>query len=193
MLHELSLDLAVNVLTSILRAYVAESPMDHLAGTLKKGGIKDLLIFFPPNRRTDANLDAHFRSAGLPQVADWWTRKRNALTKEDIAKAVKEALERDSDVRLCFLFCFRNSRASFSFLLFLLFPFPGADETQVVAAVRAVVEERPLPEAELVTSLWLGLMAQVDWSARPDQIEGLALREVSVRCCPPNLPNCSDN
>jgi hypothetical protein len=31
-------------------------------------------------------------------------------------------------------------------------------------------------------SLWQGLMAQVDWSARPDQIEGLALREVSVRC-----------
>lgn len=52
---------------------------------------------------------------------------------------------------------------------------------QVVAAVQAVVEERPLPEAELVGSLWQGLMAQVDWSARPDQIEGLALREVSVR------------
>ena len=58
---------------------------------------------------------------------------------------------------------------------------------QVIAAVRAVVEERPLPEAELVASLWHGLMAQVDWSARPDQIEGLALREVSVRCSP-NLP-----
>lgn len=51
-----------------------------------------------------------------------------------------------------------------------------------MAAVRAVVEERPLPDAEVVVSLWQGLMAQVDWSAaRPDQIEGLALREVSVR------------
>ena len=47
--------------------------------------------------------------------------------------------------------------------------------------MRAVVEERPLPEAELVASLWQGLMAQVDWSARVDQMEGLALREVSVR------------
>ena len=54
-----------------------------------------------------------------------------------------------------------------------------------MAAVRAVVEERPLPEAEVVVSLWQGLMAQVDWSAaRPDQIEGLALREVSVRAKP---------
>jgi hypothetical protein len=32
-------------------------------------------------------------------------------------------------------------------------------------------------------------MAQVDWSARPDQIEGLALREVSVRCQPAHLIN----
>ncbi|KAF8499895.1 hypothetical protein F5888DRAFT_1633502, partial [Russula emetica] len=60
---------------------------------------------------------------------------------------------------------------------------------QVVAAVHAVIEERPLPEAELVASLWQGLMAQVDWSARPDQIEGLALREVS-RFAPIIEPFC---
>lgn len=55
--------------------------------------------------------------------------------------------------------------------------------------MRAVVEERPLPESDVVMSLWQGLMAQVDWSAaRPDQIEGLALREVTVRANrPPSL------
>ena len=81
--------------------------MDHVAGALKKGGIKDLLIFFPPNKRSDTVLDAHFRAAGLPQVADWWTRKQNARIKEDITKAIKEALERDdqpSDVRPTFSF-----------------------------------------------------------------------------------------
>jgi hypothetical protein len=71
----------------------------------------------------------------------------------------------------------------------LLFPFFSfcfctEEDKQVVTAVRSVVEERPLPESELVISLWQGLMAQVDWSARPDQIEGLALREVSVRLRP---------
>jgi len=158
--HLVKNDLSVNVLTSVLRAYIAETSMDYLAGTLKKGGIKDLLAFFPPNRRSDAILDAHFRGAGLPQVADWWTRKQNALIKEDIGKAVKEAFEREGQ------------------------------PPDVVAAVRAVVEERPLPESELVTSLWHGLMAQVDWSARPDQIEGLALREVS-RFAPIIEPFCT--
>ena len=98
----LLLDLSVNVLTSILRGYLAETSMDHVAATLKKGGIKDLHSFFPANRRSDAVLDAHFRGAGLPQVADWWTRKQNALIKEDIGKAVKDAFEREdqpTDVR----------------------------------------------------------------------------------------------
>jgi hypothetical protein len=93
----------VNVLTVILRVYVSETSMDHLAAALKKAGVKDLLIFFPPNRRTSAVLDTHFRGAGLPQVADWWTRKQNALIKEEISKAVKDALDREdpqpSDVR----------------------------------------------------------------------------------------------
>ncbi|KAH9994957.1 ARM repeat-containing protein [Russula compacta] len=158
--HLVKNDLAVNVLTVILRSFITETSMDHLAGALKKGGIKDLFTFFPPNRRSDTVLDTHFRSAGLPQVADWWTRKRNALIKEDIAKAVKDALEREDQ------------------------------SSDVVAAVRAVVEERPLPEAELVASLWHGLLAQVDWSARPDQIEGLALREVS-RFAPIIEPFCT--
>jgi hypothetical protein len=100
------LDISVNVLTAILRTYLAETSMDHLAAALKKGGIKDLLIFFPPNRRTDTILDAHFRGAGLPQVADWWTRKQNALIKEEISKAIKDSFERedDPDVRRLFFF-----------------------------------------------------------------------------------------
>ena len=116
-------DLLVNVLTVILRVYVSETSMDHLAAALKKGRIKDLLIFFPPNRRSDAMLDTHFRGGGLPQVADWWMRKQNTAVKEDIAKAVKEALEREnyqpSDVRRNFMSCF----PAFSFP-FLSFPFP---------------------------------------------------------------------
>jgi hypothetical protein len=50
----------------------------------------------------------------------------------------------------------------------------------MLAAVQAQQEELKLPEPELVQCLWQGLMATVDWSARPDQIEGLALREVTV-------------
>lgn len=47
--------------------------------------------------------------------------------------------------------------------------------------MKNTIEEKPLPESEVIACLWQGLMSAVDWSARADQIEGLALREVTVR------------
>jgi hypothetical protein len=67
--------------------------MDHLTNNLKKGGIKDILIFFPVNKRTPKNLDAHFRAAGLPQVADWFAKRQAVIAKEIISKELKEKLE----------------------------------------------------------------------------------------------------
>lgn len=52
---------------------------------------------------------------------------------------------------------------------------------QIASAIKARQADSPLPESELVQCVWQGLMSSVDWSARPDQIEGLALREVTVR------------
>ncbi|KAG8690813.1 hypothetical protein FRC11_008967 [Ceratobasidium sp. 423] len=47
----------------------------------------------------------------------------------------------------------------------------------IIAAIKE--HQTALPETELVQVIWQGLMASVDWSARADQIEGLALREVT--------------
>jgi hypothetical protein len=51
---------------------------------------------------------------------------------------------------------------------------------KIVSNLKARQDENPIPEAELVACIWQGLMSSVDWSARPDQIEALALREVGV-------------
>lgn len=86
-------DVAADVIAIVFRTYIAEQSIDHLAGTLKKGGIKDLLLFFPPNKREDKILDEFFRKQGLVQVADWWTKKKYAILKEEVIKAIKEHLE----------------------------------------------------------------------------------------------------
>jgi hypothetical protein len=122
--------------------------MDHLAAALKRGNIKDLLSFFPPNRREGKILDEHFRKEGLPQVAEWFTKKQYALAKESIMAELKDLCEHQES------------------------------EETIIAAVQSKLEEQPLPDAELIQCIWQGLMASVDWNARPDQIEGLALREV---------------
>ncbi len=124
--------------------------MEHLAGSLKRGGIKDLLAFFPPNKRDDKTLDEHFRKAGLPQIAEWWTKRQTASLKDGLVKALKEMLEH------------------------------GDSHADIVAAIKTRQEEQPLPESELISCIWQGLISSIDWSARQDQNEALALREITV-------------
>lgn len=64
--------------------------MDHLSATLKRGGIKDLLAFFPANKREGKTLEEHFRKEGLPQVAEWWAKKQYAVVKDNIIKDLSE-------------------------------------------------------------------------------------------------------
>ncbi|KAI0355674.1 eukaryotic translation initiation factor 5C [Trametes cingulata] len=147
--HLVKNDLSANVIVLVFRSYLSAQPMEHLAATLKRGGVKDLLAFFPENKRDDKNVDEHFRKAGLPQVAEWWTKRQYASLKENIVKQLKDMLEN------------------------------GDSHADIVAAIKTQQEEQPLPETELVSCIWQGLISSVDWSARQDQNEALALREIT--------------
>lgn len=87
-------DVAIDVITLVFRAYLGDQSMDHLSATLKRGGIKDLLLFFPPNKREGRILEEYFRTQGLPQVADWWAKKQTTALKERIIKDLKDLTER---------------------------------------------------------------------------------------------------
>lgn len=67
--------------------------MEQLSKTLMSGGIKDLLLFFPANKRDSKVLEEHFRTIGLPQVADWFIKKQNAAFKEAIISELREHTE----------------------------------------------------------------------------------------------------
>ncbi|KAJ1304668.1 hypothetical protein OPQ81_005807 [Rhizoctonia solani] len=138
---------ALNIVTSIFRVILAEQSMEHLSSLLKKGGIKDLLLFFPTPKRTADSLLTHFKDAGLPQIAEWYTKKQSSALKSQLITQLKEMCENEEP--------------------------PEA----IIAAIKE--HQAALPETELVQVIWQGLMASVDWSARADQIEGLALREVT--------------
>ncbi|QRW21568.1 ribosomal protein S7p/S5e [Rhizoctonia solani] len=138
---------ALSIVTSVFRVILAEQTMDHLSSLLKKGGIKDLLLFFPVSKRTADALLTHFKEANLPQISDWYTKKQTSALKTQLIAQLKEMCE---------------------------------NEEPPEAIITAIKEHQAaLPETELVQVIWQGLMASVDWSARADQIEGLALREVT--------------
>lgn len=69
--------------------------MEHLAAALKKGGIKDLMAFFPPNKREPKYLEEHFRNEGLTQVAEWWAKKQYAVVKDSLMKDLQTMCEHE--------------------------------------------------------------------------------------------------
>ncbi|TCD64170.1 hypothetical protein EIP91_004483 [Steccherinum ochraceum] len=150
--HLVKNDVSISVITIIFRSYMNEQSMDHLATSLRKGGIKDLTAFFPPNKRDDKALEEHFRSAGLGQVADWWTKRQFASLKENVMKSTKELLAHESS------------------------------HAEIVADIKAKQAEQPLPDSELIQCIWQALVSSIEWSARQDQNEALALREITGFC-----------
>ncbi|KAL9711890.1 hypothetical protein Ac2012v2_004963 [Leucoagaricus gongylophorus] len=155
--------LVKNGMQFLVNALVSDSSlssMDHLSATLKRGGVKDLLAFFPPNKRDNKTLEEHFKIVGLPQVAEWWSKKQNAILKDELVKELTEFVQREEPAEI------------------------------IVTAIRARQDENPISDADLIQCIWQGCMSNVDWSARADQIEGLALREVG-KYAPILEPFCS--
>lgn len=67
--------------------------MEAFSGYLKKGGIKDILLFFPPTKHDIKHLETHFKAAGLPQVVDFYIKRQYAIIKEGVIKHLKEMAE----------------------------------------------------------------------------------------------------
>lgn len=95
-------DVAINVLTLVIRAYLNDQSMEHLSATLKRGGIKDLLAFFPTNKREGKILEEHFKKENLQHVSDWWAKKQYAVVKDGLIKELKELCEKgESSETVC--------------------------------------------------------------------------------------------
>lgn len=141
--------LSISLITLIFRAYLTEQPMDHLSSTLKKGGIKEMLDFFPLNKRNPTELDDWFKKEGMENVAEWYKKKRLVKIRDAVISGLKELVEKDESI---------DSLISF------------LKDTQA---------ETPVPEADLVGYIWTALIGNVDWGTRPDQVDALAIREVT--------------
>ncbi|KAG8890380.1 hypothetical protein FRB98_008955 [Tulasnella sp. 332] len=159
--HLVKEGMSLTVVTIIFHTIIAEQGMDFLAGHLKKGGIKDMMLFLPAPKRDLKHLEEHFKAASLPQVVEWYVKKQYAVVKENVTSHLKEMCD-DNET-----------------------------DDRIIAYIKESQVESPLPEPELVHCIWQGLMTSVDWpSARPDQIEALTIKEVT-RFAPIMEPFCN--
>ncbi|KAH7087273.1 ARM repeat-containing protein [Auriculariales sp. MPI-PUGE-AT-0066] len=152
-------------LVFLSHSYVSLQTMDQLATALRKGGVRDLVPFFVPSKRTPAAMQDWFKDKGVPAVAEWWAKRQSVAARELLIATVKEHAEAEE----------------------------GTDA--IVAAIKAWQTAHPgalvEPADALVSAVWQALMSSVDWaSARPDQIDALALREIT-KYAPVLEPFCS--
>ena len=151
-------DIAINFIEVVFRTYLRENSMEQLGSALRKGGIKEPLLFFPQTRRSQPGLVvSHFRGAGLGPVADYFQRR-----------AAKDA--KDGTVARL-----RDMRGG------QLEEVDKASDEDVIEFLKEQRERSGIALEEFAPIVWEALMSSVDWSQRQDQIEAQALKEVKVR------------
>lgn len=149
--HLIKNDVSLSVLTLVFRAYLSEQTAEQLTSSLKKGGIKDIATFFPTNKRDPQSVAGILKSEGLPQISEWYIKRQQATLKESLISTLKEMKAQEESV------------------------------DDIAANIKQMQTETPLPNIELVQALWQGFVSSVDWNAaRPDQIEGLAVKELTI-------------
>lgn len=152
-------DIAINFIDVVFRTYLGENSMDQLGSALRKGGIKEPLLFFPQTRRSQPGLVAsHFRSEGLNAVADYFAKRAAKEVRDGTVARLREMRGGQVD---------EADRSS---------------DEDVVDYLKEQREKSGIALEEFAPIVWEGLMNSVDWSQRQDQIEAQALKEVKVRC-----------
>lgn len=134
--------------------------MDQLGSALRKGGIKDPLLFFPQTRRSQEGLvTSHFREAGLTPVADYFQRRAAKEIKDGTVARLKEM---------------RGGQLSAE---------TRATNSEVIDFLKEEREKGVIAVDDFAPMIWEALMNSVDWSQRQDQIEQQAMKEIKVSSC----------
>lgn len=71
--------------------------MDALGSALRKGGIRDPLLFLPVQKRSQPGVVVnHFKAAGLPQVAEYWQKRAAREAREGVISRLAEMRAEES-------------------------------------------------------------------------------------------------
>ncbi|WFD44804.1 hypothetical protein MPSI1_003475 [Malassezia psittaci] len=145
-------DLALNFITKVFRTYLQDQSMEHLASTLRKGGIRDWLLFFPQTKRSQPDvIPNYFRSpeVDLQQVAEYYARRQTKELREQTTLDLANLVE--------------NQESSKEDILTLL----KERQTKLNAS----------PE-EFVVVVFEGIMRGIDAETKQDQLELIVPKEV---------------
>lgn len=81
--HVIKDGVALGFITSFFKFYLARQNIEHLSATLKKSGLRDLLLVFPIQTRDRKHLEEHLKKENLTPVLDWYNRLALLEVKDD--------------------------------------------------------------------------------------------------------------
>lgn len=96
---------ALSFITSFFKAYLARQNIDHLSSTLKRSGLRDLLLLFPIQTRDRKHLEEHFKKENLNSVLEWYNKLALLEVKDETILNVTRMVndeESNEQVRLYF-------------------------------------------------------------------------------------------
>lgn len=93
--HVIKDGVALSFITSFFKAYLARQNIDHLSATLKRSGLRDLLLVFPVQTRDRKHLEEHFKKENLTPVLEWYNRLALLEVKDDTVLNVTRMINDD--------------------------------------------------------------------------------------------------
>lgn len=153
--HLVKDDVALGFIEVFFRTWLADQTVETLGSTLRKGGIKEPLLFFPQTRRSQPGLvSTHFRSVGLAAVADYFQRRAIRETRDSVMGRIKQM--RGVDVEA-------SEKAS---------------DEDVVDFLKEVRERHGLALEDFVPIAWDALISVIAWDESKEKHETQTLKEV---------------
>ncbi|KAK9817341.1 hypothetical protein WJX74_003121 [Apatococcus lobatus] len=144
----------LDFITEFFQDYLSTEPIDDLVVLLRKARLDErLLDFFPPQKRSLPELDAHFQAAGLKPVVDYTKKKVAEVHLEELKASMTEMLAADP-------------------------PFPVAE---LISAAKAKKAEWQLLDADIVKTIWVVLVGTVPTTGKNvQQIKVAMLKTVKT-------------
>ncbi|RHN47112.1 hypothetical protein MtrunA17_Chr7g0249391 [Medicago truncatula] len=144
--------LVLTFITDFFKEYLIDNSLDDLIAILKRGKVEDnLLVFFPPAKRTNESFSEHFSKEGLTALVEYNEKKIFEVTLKEMKSALTTQITEEADI------------------------------SEVIETVKLRVRDAKLPETEIVRILWDVLMDAVQWSGKNQQQNAnAALRKVKT-------------
>lgn len=139
--HVVKDNVALDFITVFFRTYLSKQSIEHLSSSIRKSGLRDLLLVFPQNIRDQAHLDAHFKKENLTPIVEWYAKAALSEIKQQTVSSVSRMIQEEE-----------SNEAILDFL-------------------KNQQSERPVPDADLCEWIFLAWMDGFDWTGRADQLD----------------------